>query len=486
MKKILFLLAGVGCAAVVVALAMAKALEPPALPVPGSRDLVVRNVTLVEPGGRSLPGRSLRVEAGRIESLDAGDVPSSAPDLEGLHVAPGWIDLHVHYPPGVAVGNAKLWSLLFLAHGVTSVRETGSADGSIFAVRQAIERGETPGPRIFACGPMLDGDPPSFPSNRVLVSAEEARRAVAEVARAGADCIKVYNMLGAEVLAAIVDAAAERGLPVIGHVPHDSTLEEAGVVDAQHGTGAVLIDREKIGRFDFHWEDWRTVDDARIARVAEISIERGIAHTPTLVNGRMRRLLTDAAARDEAVRTDTGLRHLPRFWLDAWAALWSPPWEAGDAAGKAAVEHFRARQSALAGGLHAAGARVHAGTDTMMPFVAPGSSLHGEVEDLILAGISPEDAWRTATQGAGEALAEGLGRLEVGAPADLVFFRPGPPGSLPTPDRIEAVVADGRLYRKRDLDEALARYDAHFHGGFYEGVMGGVVRIARSRFAPEG
>lgn len=70
--------------------------------------------------------------------------------------------MHVHYPPALAVGNRELWSLLFLANGVTTVRETGSIDGSIFGVREAIRDGRFPGPRIFACGAMLDGDPPSF------------------------------------------------------------------------------------------------------------------------------------------------------------------------------------------------------------------------------------------------------------------------------------------------------------------------------------
>jgi imidazolonepropionase-like amidohydrolase len=383
------------------------------------------------------------------------------------------------------VGNAELWSLLLLAHGVTSVREMGSIDGSIFRVREAIRAGEFPGPRIFACGEILDGAPPSFPSNRVVRTPAEARLAVEEQAARGADCIKAYNMLTPEVLAAIRAAASDAGLPVIGHVPHSVSMEEAGLVDLQHGTGVVRIDRERVGRLDFRLEDWATVDDARIAHAARVSLSQGIAHTPTLANARMRRLLLSDAD-PMAVARDSGLRHLPRFWFGVWRALWSPPFAAGDADAEMLHDRFRARQAAMTAGLHAAGVRLHAGTDTLMPYLAPGSSLHEELAEFAAAGIAPEVVWEIATRGAGEWLRlPGLGTLAPGAPADLVFLRADPRGDLSALSRIEAVVADGRLYRRAALEDALDRYDAHFHGRLYDTAMGIAVSLLQGSFAPE-
>ena len=484
----------------VVALAAAGAvlyvaLLPPSIPVPEQRNWIFRNVTLIEPGRPARPGRTLRIESGRIVSISRSSVqtaatgrdeggPAEAQDLEGLYATPGLIDMHVHYPPAVAIGNRELWSLLFLAHGVTTVRETGSIDGSIFDVRAAIERGESPGPRIFACGRVLDGSPPSFPSNRIVTTPKEARQAVRDQAGAGADCIKAYNMLAAPVLAAIVDEARELGLPVIGHVPHSVSFEEAGLVDLQHGTGAVVVDLEKIGRMDFRWEDWASVDDGRIRHVAHVSRGRDIAHTPTLVNGRMRELLLDPVAGDAAMAADTGLRHLPRFWIGVWETLWGPPYAPDDVKGAAATAYFRGRQAALAAGLHAAGVRVHAGTDTLMPYVAPGSSLYGELVDLRAAGIAARDVWHIATRTAGLSLGGRIGTLAPGAPADLLFLRPGSGDDLPAFDRIEAVLANGRLYRRSDLEEALARLDGHFQGPLYETVMSAATRVVRGYFAP--
>jgi len=236
---------------------------------------------------------------------------------------------------------------------------------------------------------------------------------------------------------------------------------------------------------DFRLEDWATVDDARIAHAARVSKAQGIAHTPTLVNARMRRLLVDG---DDAtaVAGDSGLRHLPRFWFGLWRVIWAPPFAAGDADAEAVHDHFRARQAAMAAGLHAAGVQLHAGTDTLMPYVAPGSSLHGELAELVAAGLAPEEVWRIATRDAGRSLGmPGLGTLVPGAPADLVFLRADPRGDLSALSRIEAVVADGRLYRRADFEEALARYDAHFHGRVYDSVMGVVVSLLQGSFAPE-
>jgi cytosine/adenosine deaminase-related metal-dependent hydrolase len=93
----------------------------------------------------------------------------------------------------------------------------------------------------------------------------------------------------------------------------------------------------------------------------------------------------------------------------------------------------------------------------MSPGVAPGASLHEELRALAAAGLGAEGALAAATTGAGEALGmPQLGRLEPGAPADLLVFRRDPTRDLDALRSLEAVVADGRLYR-RDTLRAAAR-----------------------------
>jgi adenine deaminase len=200
----------------------------------------------------------------------------------------------------------------------------------------------------------------------------------------------------------------------------------------------------------------------------------------------MRLFLANDQQAAKVMLRDSGLRHLPRFWRAAWGTIWGAPFIRGDAEGEERNDFFRARQAVLTARLHEAGVRIHAGTDTLMPFVAPGSSLHGELTDLVAAGILPDDVWEIATREAGRSLGlPGLGRIEVGAPADLIFLRSNPSGDLAAFSEIEAVLADGRLYRRAELDAMLATADAHFHGTLYSGVMNTVVAVMQSQFAPD-
>jgi hypothetical protein len=176
------------------------------------------------------------------------------------------MDMHAHLPPRAAVGNERLFALLFLASGVTMIRELGSSDGAAYAIRDEIEAGAYPGPRVASCGLVLDGDPPTRPNNFVLRTPAEGRAAVAEAARHGARCIKLYNMLARDVVLAIADAAAEAGLPIVAHVPHSVSLLEAGyIADVAHFTGVpVPADPVARGREDYVNDDFAELSDARI------------------------------------------------------------------------------------------------------------------------------------------------------------------------------------------------------------------------------
>jgi len=73
-----------------------------------------------------------------------------------------------------------------------------------------------PGPRIFACGPILDGPEPLWPDSIVVDTTEEAIAAVNQLAADGLDCIKVYSKVDAEILDEIRAAARDPGLPGTG------------------------------------------------------------------------------------------------------------------------------------------------------------------------------------------------------------------------------------------------------------------------------
>lgn len=439
-------------------------LQPPILAVPSQKRLVFFNVTVVNPGLDRRGGRTLTVQDGQIATITANPYTISASEagtrFAGFYVLPGLIDMHIHQAPP----DAELYGLLFLAHGVTTVRSTGDFSGTILKKRQQIQDGAYPGPRIFACGPILDGDPPIWPGARVVHTVAEARAAVDEVAAAGVDCVKVYGRLSGELLAAIREAAAQHTLPVVGHIPMAVPFEEAHLKDVQHLTGVPLHphypDAGRLAQFAAWAAAWRGLDESRIDFIVRTSVEQGLLHTPTLVvwaqMGRLRDYLS--------LHDMPTARLLPRWYRDVFWRPQEASLPAFDDIGAALP-----KMKTVVRRLYKAGVRIHVGSDTPNPFVVPGVSLHEELRHLVDAGLTPEEVWVAATRWAGETLGLAkLGTVQEGAPADFLLFREDPTRDLAALSTLEGVVAQGRLYPKAVLEAALARHREYFNGWLYD------------------
>jgi imidazolonepropionase-like amidohydrolase len=108
--------------------------------------------------------------------------------------------------------------------------------------------------------------------------------------------------------------------------------------------------------------------------------------------------------------------------------------------------------------LNEAGVLLLAATDVGVPLQVPGISLHVELERLVEAGLSPLEALQTATLNPAHVLemTDSLGSIEPGKLADLVLLDANPLEDIRNTQKIRAVVGDGRLYRRTDLDQLLA------------------------------
>ena len=464
-----------------------RALTPPAplaLPESGA---VLGAVLVVNPGIGRLEPRTVVIEDGRIAELRAPD--REDPDRYAGHtVLPGLIDMHVHFPPPTGLGQTELFAFEFLVHGVTSVRDAGDVDGRATApARDGVRTGRFPGPRVFACGPFVDGPDPIWPNSIVVRTASEGADAVDRIADAGFDCVKVYDRLSPESLSGVQSQAAIRRLPLIGHVPQPTTYFDADLDDVQHLTGLGRTEGDEQ-RFPRSLAAWRDFDDAAMAETARRIAAAGIANTPTLVA-----LERVVATRDLArARAEPDVQLLPRLYRDA---VWS---REGSrllgALGPAEYDEFTPaleRHLAMVRALHAAGARIHAGSDTPNPFLVPGASLHRELHLLVAAGLSPEEAWAAATTMPGAFLARSelpsLGRIETGAPADLLIFREDPTADLAHLATLEAVIAAGRLYPREALEAQRQRYREYADGVVFDRLSVAVTNriLARLRAAQD-
>jgi imidazolonepropionase-like amidohydrolase len=357
-------------------------------------------------------------------------------DLRGEFVLPGLIDSHVHLTgqqsptsrlDGVTQSNSDQafvgarYALRTLRAGFTTVADLGATNESIFALRDAVRRGDVPGPRIIASGEAVSihgghGDINGyredimhmFTGESICSGPEDCMRAVRLQVRSGADIIKITATGGVlsntaaglgqqfsdEELEAIIDAAHRMGRQVTAHAHGADGINSflrAGGDSIEHGT---YLDAESI----------------RLMR------RDGVYLVPTLMAGDF---VTRIASSPD------------NFFTPAQTAK---ALEAGP------LMLDMARRA------HEGGVRIAFGTDS-------GVSAHGdnaqEFALLVRAGLTPLEAIQAATVNAAAHLRiqDQAGRIAVGMPADLIAVRGDPLTDVTELERVSFVMKGGTVYR---------------------------------------
>ena len=187
-------------------------------------------------GGAPLQNAVVLVKGNRIVRVGSkGKVkyPKSVKtiDATGKYILPGLIDMHVHYFDWMGE--------LFLAHGVTTVKDLGNDVEWMATISSEVEQGKMRGPRIFYVGNGLDSPPPARVHYVGLESPAMAKRAVDLLHSRGVSALKGHEKLTPELLQAITEEAHKFGLPVTAHVRSIDAREAAlaGVDGLEHVTG---------------------------------------------------------------------------------------------------------------------------------------------------------------------------------------------------------------------------------------------------------
>lgn len=412
----------------------------------GVRTLALDDVIVVDVVRGSLnPNQTVLVAGNRI--VAAGPVshvnmPYGVEVIEasGRYLIPGLIDMHVHTLWDASVPSTFL--PLFVANGVTTVRDMGGTLELLREHRKSPAIRGLPSPRVIAAGAILDGPEPVHPGVSLPVSsAEEALAAVAAVTAAGADFVKIYTLLPRDAFEAVVAAAGERGLPVSGHVPH--AVGPVGAAAAGMRTIEHLV--SETGGF------CAASEPSSCELPVEAFRRHGTWHVPTLV------MQGQTEASD--LCGDPRLRFLVPAVLEYWfKGELTPP--ACDTASPATAlfEPELPVEARLVRILHEGDVPLLAGTDEGVPYALPGWSLDDELQLLVNAGLSPSEALRAATWEAARALGrdDELGTIRPGYLADLVLLSANPLQDIRNTRRIEAMILNGRWFSRDNLDTVFA------------------------------
>jgi len=370
--------------------------------------IAIHHVRLIDGTGDLHDNATLLVRGTKISAVGPSNevrIPKGAVRIDGrgLSIIPGLIDCHVHLclggePDVVATLESEQPSYTLLKSarhakatidaGFTTVRDVGSRDHSIFTLKQAIESGVMPGPRIVGAGLAICmiGGHARFIGQEVE-GTEQVRKVVAEQVAAGAGVIKIIASGGVltpgtspdeaqmtmEELAAAVDAAQQAGKRVAAHAHGAAGMKNAiyaGVRSIEHAT---LLDDES----------------------GALMKRYGVYMVPTL----------SALATTAACRPGCGI---PESALDK---------------AKAMTKRHRASFKAA----HQRGIAIAMGTDAGTPFNYHGDNAQ-ELERMVAFGMTPMEAIVSSTATAARLIGiqDLVGTVTKGMDADLVILQGNP------------------------------------------------------------
>jgi len=209
--------------------------------------VALTHVLLVDgTGAAPKSDQTIVIRAGKIAAVGPAasvQVPAGARvmDMKGSTVIPGLVGMHDHLFYTAAGGRAVQMGYtgprLYLGSGVTTIRTTGSrAPYAEINLKDAIDHGFAPGPRIHITAPYITGEAGGG-AMAILNSPEAARRFVNYWASEGATWIKAYTDIRRAELGAAIQEAHKRGIKVTGHLCSVSFQEAValGIDNLEHG-----------------------------------------------------------------------------------------------------------------------------------------------------------------------------------------------------------------------------------------------------------
>ena len=397
--------------------------------------LLIRNVHVIDGNGTPTRGPlNVIVEEDRIAAV--GGRPDGSFDAvvegEGRYLLPGLINMHVHLQdsrgghPLPFQYQLNLW----LASGVTTVRDVGSDVEKAKRLREESARGEIVAPRIFIYMRAGGGTP------------EEARESVRQVVEAGADGVKIFG-IDSEPMAALMDEARKHGMRVAHHVGVEETdawddiaggtatiehwygIPDAAIPYGSQGFPPDYNYNNELDRFRWAGRLFKDADPEKLSKVLQGMVDAGVAWCPTLTIYEACRDVTRAQNQpwfedylhpslEEYFKPDLGSHG--SFFL-TWTTEDEIEWKRNYRLWFAALREFARR-----GGI------ICAGEDAGFIYRMYGFGMIRELELMQEAGFHPLDVIKHATGNGALMLGmeNELGRVKQGYRADLILVNGNP------------------------------------------------------------
>jgi imidazolonepropionase-like amidohydrolase len=418
--------------------------------------------------GQIRPDTTVVIDGNRIARVDPSSrsVPKTAKiiNAHGQYLIPGLWDMHTHvYFDRTAADGDDLILPLFIANGITGIRDMGSELDAVLNARDRVASHRLFGPRMMVSGPMLDGPKSQYKAAIPITTPEDGRKAVDLLKNRGVNFIKVQSGVPREAYFAIADESRRVGISFEGHVPDAIRASEAissGQRTFEHLIGifeasspdetSYLTGKKSPGLF------LASYDPAREATIIELLAKQHVWQCPTLYWERGQ-WLVDVIDYSK----DPDLAYAAHTWVyKLWPQSQQSILKSLDTDPVAIRERFVGHELDVVRKLHTAGVPFLAVTDTPAGVdVIPGISLHLELQRFVAAGFTPLQALQTATLNPAQFYnkLDEYGTIQPGRVADLLLLKANPLIDIANTRSITAVIADGRYLSQGDLNRLRSR-----------------------------
>jgi imidazolonepropionase-like amidohydrolase len=418
--------------------------------VPMDRERVLRDQTVIVSKGKIVtigPASRVKVPVG-ADRIDA----------RGRYLLPALSDMHVHIEgeswnallsPAAKAASRPVpfedFLFPYVANGVTTVQVL-SGTSELLPLRGRIARGEMLAPRLILAR-MIDGPDKAWPPplSTWVSTAAEARKATLKAKADGYDKMKVYSFLSKDSYDAVIATAKEQRMDVIGHIPYALSVEY--VVDAGQKMIAHTEEVAKHAHGDYSKE--------RISYFAGRIADAGVWLTPTLVT--TRRIIDEFSDKDGLFARPEAAYSAHPMQREIWSFIANMYQQIPPDAQTKLKDDFEKFQKPFTKLFHDKGGQLMTGTDSLMPRLVAGFSLHQELQELVGVGLTPFEALRTSTSIPHEYLGESrdAGTIAVGKRTDLLLLDANPLEDISATSKIAGVLMRGRWLGKGEIDRRM-------------------------------
>lgn len=443
-----------------------------------STPVLLYNVTVVDVFNGDLSRLSaVRIEGGKIHSigtfqnLSKGVEKKNQFDCKGKYLIPGLWDMHVHLEGAELVEDNLALLPVFLAYGITTVRDCASDLGKqVLAWRGEIASGKLLGPTIYTASRKLEGKNSIWKGDLEIENEQELHAMLDTLDKDRVDFVKITeNTLPGDLFLKSVKAAHARGYRVSGHVPVELTIAEladAGYTSVEHASYLLRLggDEENIVRELKSGTITKTQADARYAAkfdqdraLSEYKKlgNRGLFVCPTLIGAYQLAYLKET---DHS--KDVFLKFLTKKYVSNYE--WRIQRMAGDTPEQMQQRKDRLellkRQLPL---MQQSGIRLIAGSDAaaLNTYVYPAESLIKELEIFQEAGLTPLQILQSATIAGAQyfGVLTQTSTIEPGKRADLVLLNENPLKDIKAIRSVNGVIKNGTYFNRAQLDGFLEK-----------------------------